>query len=215
MSTSSTRTCRTRLAATIATCRRAGRSRRPTRGRCRRSAASTVQNLPITKSWYDALEMQVRQRVRGANNLQVSYTLSRVDDRRLLGRRVHAAVAAARSRCRARLDRAGRSSTATTRSTRATTWRSPPRSSCRHAFSSAGSLASISGEPVSANTGLDLDGDTIKSIGPPACPVTVGRGDTAEAARRSSMPTARRRTSRHSRSTGSRCSRRPRASTCG
>ena len=37
----------------------------------------TVQNLPNSKSWYDALEMQFRQRVRGANNLQVSYTLSR------------------------------------------------------------------------------------------------------------------------------------------
>jgi hypothetical protein len=36
-----------------------------------------MQNLPITKSWYDALEMQARQRVRGGNSLQVSYTLSR------------------------------------------------------------------------------------------------------------------------------------------
>jgi outer membrane receptor protein involved in Fe transport len=30
-----------------------------------------------TKSWYDALEMQVRTRVRGGNSLQASYTLSR------------------------------------------------------------------------------------------------------------------------------------------
>ena len=37
----------------------------------------TVQNLPNSQSWYDALEMQFRQRVRGANNFQVSYTLSR------------------------------------------------------------------------------------------------------------------------------------------
>jgi hypothetical protein len=28
-------------------------------------------------SWYDALELQARQRVRGGNNLQLSYTLSR------------------------------------------------------------------------------------------------------------------------------------------
>src|SRR5207237_9254485 len=29
------------------------------------------------KTWYDALEMQVRQRVRGGNSLQASYTLAR------------------------------------------------------------------------------------------------------------------------------------------
>jgi multidrug efflux pump subunit AcrA (membrane-fusion protein) len=34
-------------------------------------------NQPITKSWYDALELQARQRVRDGNNLQLSYTLSR------------------------------------------------------------------------------------------------------------------------------------------
>jgi hypothetical protein len=30
-----------------------------------------------SNSWYDALETQLRMRVRGANNLQVSYTFSR------------------------------------------------------------------------------------------------------------------------------------------
>ncbi|MGH9384975.1 MAG: TonB-dependent receptor [Vicinamibacterales bacterium] len=35
----------------------------------------TMQNF--TKSWYDALQMQLRTRVRGSNNLQVSYTLSK------------------------------------------------------------------------------------------------------------------------------------------
>jgi hypothetical protein len=31
----------------------------------------------FTKSWYDALETQIRTRVRGTENLQVSYTLSK------------------------------------------------------------------------------------------------------------------------------------------
>jgi hypothetical protein len=35
----------------------------------------TMENY--TKSWYDALQVQLRTRVRGANNLQVSYTLSK------------------------------------------------------------------------------------------------------------------------------------------
>jgi hypothetical protein len=35
----------------------------------------TMQNY--SKSWYDALQVQLRTRVRGANNLQVSYTLSK------------------------------------------------------------------------------------------------------------------------------------------
>jgi carboxypeptidase family protein/TonB-dependent receptor-like protein len=39
------------------------------------SRVTMIENY--TKSWYDALETQVRTRVRGANNLQLSYTLSK------------------------------------------------------------------------------------------------------------------------------------------
>jgi hypothetical protein len=39
------------------------------------SRVTMIENY--SNSWYDALETQVRTRVRGANNLQVSYTLSR------------------------------------------------------------------------------------------------------------------------------------------
>jgi len=41
-----------------------GRSPRPIHGPVATLAASSCRNLPISKSWYDALEVQARQRVR-------------------------------------------------------------------------------------------------------------------------------------------------------
>jgi len=137
-----------------------------------------VQNLPITKSWYDALEMQVRQRVRGGNSLQVSYTLSRslIDG---VGR--EATVRSLQRTSLASLDATGRSYE----------YGYNPIDN-RHNLAISASFALpwgiqlsgitrfISGEPVSANTGLDLDGDTINVDRPAGLGPTVGRGDVQQ-----------------------------------
>lgn len=137
-----------------------------------------VQNLPNTKSWYDALEMQVRQRVRGGNSLQLSYTLSRslIDG---VGR--EATVRSLQRTSLAALEAAGRSYEY-----------GYNLIDNRHNLAISASFALplgiqlsgitrlISGEPVPANTGLDLDGDTINVDRPVGLPVTVGRGDLQE-----------------------------------
>jgi hypothetical protein len=125
----------------------------------------TMQNLANTKSWYDALEMQVRQRVRGANSLQVSYTLSR-----------------------ALMDGVTRETTL--RSNQRTPYEfgyNP--TDTRHNLSVSASFLLpfglqvsgigrvISGEPVPVTTGLDLDGDGINLDRPVGLSPTVGRGD--------------------------------------
>ena len=111
-----------------------------------------MQRLPITKSWYDAMEMQIRQRVRGGNNLQLSYTLSRalIDG---VGREATPGRSSGRRwRCSKRPG--DRSSTATTRTTRGTTSRSRRRSSCRCAIQMSAIDARRSARPLGGNTGL-------------------------------------------------------------
>ena len=134
-----------------------------------------LQNLPNTKSRYDALEMQVRQRVRGGNSLQVSYTLSRAlwDG---VGRE-----ATLRSLQRDSIDALH------------TTGRSYEYGynpiDTRHNLAVSASFAlpygiqlsaigrALSASPLAATTGLDLDGDTINLDRPVGLPPTVGRGD--------------------------------------
>jgi hypothetical protein len=137
-----------------------------------------VQNLPNTKSWYDALELQARQRVRGGNSLQLSYTLSRslMDG---VGRE-----ATTRSLQRASLE-------AFARTGRSFEYGYNPIDT-RHNLAISASFALpwgvqasgigrvISGEPVAANAGLDLDGDTINVDRPVGLPPTVGRGNLQE-----------------------------------
>jgi hypothetical protein len=48
------------------------------------------------------------------------------------------------------------------------------------AIQASGIARFISGEPIAANTGLDLDGDTINVDRPLGLPVTVGRGDVQQ-----------------------------------
>jgi hypothetical protein len=137
-----------------------------------------VQNLPITKSWYDALETQFRQRVRGGNSLQVSYTLSRalIDG---VGRE-----ATTRSLQRASLEefyRTGRSyeygyNPIDTRHNLAVS----ASFELPLAIQLSGIVRVISGEPLAVTTGLDLDGDTITSDRPVGLPPTVGRGDVGK-----------------------------------
>jgi hypothetical protein len=136
----------------------------------------TVQNLPISQSWYDALEMQVRQRVRGGASLQASYTLSRslIDG---VGR--ESTLRSLQRASLAQLDATGKSmeygyNPIDNRHNLAISVSVPVPGGIQ--ISAIG--RAISGEPVSANAGLDLDGDTINVDRPVGLGPTVGRGDT-------------------------------------
>jgi hypothetical protein len=118
----------------------------------------------FTKSWYDALETQLRTRVRRSGSLQISYTLSR-----------------------SYLDGVDFFNT------RRGTERTPQErgynvSDQRHNLTLAGSTMLplniqlsgiaklISGSPIKVQAGFDLDGDgSITSDRPPGLPTTVGR----------------------------------------
>ena len=109
---------RSSSAPSISTCRRAARSAPPIRGRWRNSAEVKVMQNNTT-SWYNALETQLRTRVRGADSLQVSYTLA-------------LASATASTITRTTSGRCGRrSSSATRKAATATTSPSPARRTCR------------------------------------------------------------------------------------
>jgi carboxypeptidase family protein len=137
-----------------------------------------MQNLPNTKSWYDALEMQFRQRVRGANSLQVSYTLSRalIDG---VGRETT-------------LRSQQRGSTAAAAQTGKSYEYGYNPTDTRHNIAVSASFELpfglqisgigriISNEPLAVTTGLDLDGDTITVDRPVGLPPTVGRGDVQQ-----------------------------------
>jgi hypothetical protein len=122
--------------------------------------------------------MQARQRVRGGNSLQVSYTLSRslIDG---VGR--ESTLRSLQRASLASLDATGRSfeygyNPIDNRHNLAisATFALPA------GIQLSGIARFISGEPVTANTGLDLDGDTISNDRPVGLPVTVGRGDVQQ-----------------------------------
>jgi carboxypeptidase family protein/TonB-dependent receptor-like protein len=118
----------------------------------------------VTKSSYDALEMQVRQRVRGGNSLQVSYTLSRT----LLD-------LSDGTRRAEFFNNEGYNGDDTRHNLTASVSTALPWES---QVSVIGQF--ISGYPKAANSGLDLDGDGASGDRPPGLPVTVGRGDIDE-----------------------------------
>lgn len=121
------------------------------------------------KTWYDALEMQLRQRVRGGNSLQASYTLAR-----------------------ALLDGVG------TETGIRGTQRTPQEkgynfSDTRHNLSVSASQSLpwgvslstiariVSSGPIAVNSGVDLDGDgSTNGDRPRGLTPTVGRGDVDE-----------------------------------
>jgi hypothetical protein len=124
----------------------------------------TISN--ITKTWYDALEAQLRTRARGANSLQVSYTLSKsiMDGPESFG-----------------------SHSGTERTPQEKGYH---RNDTRHnltvsastnlpwAFQLSGILRAISGSPYRISAGLDLDGDgNASGDRPRGIPPTVGRTD--------------------------------------
>jgi hypothetical protein len=118
----------------------------------------------IAKSSYDALEMQFRQRVRGANSLQVSYTLSRT--------LVDLSNGTLRSTF---FNNVGYHPDDTRHNLTASVSSALP-----WGLQLAGIARVISGYPKPADSGLDLDGDGVSGDRPPGLPVTVGRGNKAE-----------------------------------
>jgi outer membrane receptor protein involved in Fe transport len=135
-----------------------------------------VQGLPITKGWYDAMEMQVRQRVRGGNSLQVSYTLSRAMTDGCVGVCVNA-VRAFQRESMTLLEQTGRSleygyNSQDTRHNLAV--------SASFALPGGVQLSGIgrlvSASPIAITCACDLDGDGINDR-PAGSPPTVGRGD--------------------------------------
>ncbi|MBI3050018.1 MAG: TonB-dependent receptor [Acidobacteria bacterium] len=133
---------------------------------------------PITKSWYDALEMQVRQRVRGGNSLQVSYTLSRA---MMDGVTRETTLRSFQRASLETLRRTGRSfeygyNPTDTRHNLAVS----ASFELPLGFQVSGIARVISAEPLSVTTGLDLDGDAITLDRPLGLPPTVGRGNLRE-----------------------------------
>jgi carboxypeptidase family protein len=130
----------------------------------RYSEVKVMENF--TKSWYDALETQLRTRVRGMDSLQVSYTLSKTWRDGVNHYQTY------RGTMRTP-DEVGYSETDT-----------------RHNFSFAGSttlpykiqlsaiLRAISGSPIPVSAGFDMDGDTQSQNDRPAgLGITVGRSN--------------------------------------
>lgn len=131
---------------------------------------SVMENY--TKSWYDALEVQLRTRVRGANSLQVSYTLSRNY-------------------------RDGVFFYSTFRGTQRTPdERGYNENDQRHNLTLAGSTTLpwdlqlsgiakfISGSPFPVQAGFDLDGDgSLTGDRPQGIPINVGRDKVEESLR--------------------------------
>ncbi|MBM3819719.1 MAG: TonB-dependent receptor [Acidimicrobiia bacterium] len=136
----------------------------------------TVQNLPNSRSWYDALEMQVRQRVRGANNLQLSYTLSR------------SMIDGCSGVCAGTLRAFARESLARLAATGRSLEHGYNPSDNRHnlAISASFELPAgvqvsgiarvVSASPITNTCACDLDGDGVNDRAP-GVPPTVGRGN--------------------------------------
>lgn len=124
----------------------------------------------FTKSWYDSLESQIRTRLAGLANLQVSYTLSRtyldgVDF--FLNQR---------GTQRTPQERGYSPSDQRHNLTAAVSLPLPGQ------FQISGILKLISGSPMPVQTGTDFDGDGSRTGDRPAgLPITVGRGDTQTA----------------------------------
>jgi outer membrane receptor protein involved in Fe transport len=132
------------------------------------SRVTMVENY--SNSWYDALETQLRTRVRGANNLQVSYTLSRSW---LDGVDFYSTV---RGTQRAPQER-GYNTTDTRHNLTASASTNLPWN-----FQLSGIMKLVSGFPIGrVSAGIDLDGDGNTSGDRPAgLPPRLGRGNVDE-----------------------------------
>lgn len=163
------------------------------RGEGRKQLGSTDRNLPasgaisatnprpvsrftvvkmienFTDSQYDALEVQLRTRVRGTDSLQVSYTLSRT----YLDGVTHFANFRGTQRTPQETGYSGQD-TRHNLSVAAS-------SSLPWGFELSGILKALSGAPYNVQAGFDLDGDgQTQGDRPAGLPITVGRADVDE-----------------------------------
>ncbi len=123
-----------------------------------------------TKSWYDALEVQMRTRVKGANSLQLSYTLSRT----YLDGVVHYANYMGTMRTPQETGYSGqdtRHNLALAMST-----------SLPWGIEVSGIFKALSGAPYNVQAGFDIDGDgQTQNDRPEGLNITVGRSKVEEA----------------------------------
>jgi hypothetical protein len=121
------------------------------------------------KTWYDALETQVRQRVRGGNSLQVSYTLARA---LLDGVGTETGIRGTQRTPQEKgYNFSDNRHNLSISSTQALPWGFQVSTIARY----------ISGVPISVSSGVDLDGDgSTNGDRPRGLPITVGRGNVAE-----------------------------------
>lgn len=123
----------------------------------------------FSKSWYNALEVQLRTRVRGTDSLQVSYAYSRST---LDGVTFYSTF---RGTDRTPNEK-GDNPTDTPHNLSAAASTSLP-----YGFQLSGVFRIVSGGPLAVSAGIDLDGDLNTANDRPAgLPITVGRGDVAK-----------------------------------
>ena len=123
----------------------------------------------FSKSWYNALEVQLRTRVRGTNSLQVSYAYSRST---LDGVTFYSTF---RGTDRTPNEK-GDNPTDTPHNLSASASTSLP-----YDVQLSGVFRIVSGSPLPVSAGIDLDGDLNAANDRPAgLPITVGRGDVAK-----------------------------------
>ena len=129
------------------------------------SEVKVMQNY--TDSWYDALETQLRTRVRGTDSLQVSYTLAYSNRDGVSHYQNY--FGTMRTPQPVRLSGGRQPAQPRVR---------PARPACRGKCSSSGIVRWLSGSPFTVQAGVDLDGDGQKQSDRPAnLPITVGMGD--------------------------------------
>ncbi|MGE3843901.1 MAG: TonB-dependent receptor [Vicinamibacterales bacterium] len=122
----------------------------------------------FSESWYDALEFQLRTRVRGTDSLQISYAYSRS---KLDGVTFYSTY---RGTERTPNER-GMNPTDTPHNLSISASTSLPLG-----LQLSGVFRAISGGPLSVSAGRDLDGDlNAQNDRPAGLPITVGRGDVA------------------------------------
>jgi hypothetical protein len=131
------------------------------------SQVGTLTNF--SESWYDALEVQLRTRVRGTDSLQISYAFSKST---LDGVTFYSTFRGTERTPREKGDNP--TDTPHNLSVAAST-------SLPWGIQLSGVFRAISGGPLAVNAGIDLDGDlNTQNDRPAGLPPTVGRGDVDE-----------------------------------
>ncbi len=123
----------------------------------------------FSESWYDALEVQLRTRVRGTDSLQVSYAYSKST---LDGVTFYSTFRGTERTPREK----GMNPTDTPHNLSVAASTSLP-----WGVQLSGVFRAISGGPLAVTAGIDLDGDlNTQNDRPAGLPITVGRGDVAK-----------------------------------